>query len=108
GREYARKEPRERACSMVHEGVDINDVGGYSTRPAGYTEITEEEEISRVIPVIEAISDLGPDISIDTFRGSVARRALEAGATMINDQWRGTYDETILDAARDFDAPIFL
>ncbi|KKK34819.1 dihydropteroate synthase [Salinicoccus sediminis] len=96
-----------RARSMVHEGVDIIDVGGYSTRP-GYTEITEEEEISRVVPVIEAIRDLGPAISIDTFRGPVARRALEAGATMINDQWRGTYDETILDAARDFDAPIFL
>ncbi|HIW13091.1 MAG TPA: dihydropteroate synthase [Candidatus Salinicoccus stercoripullorum] len=108
GRYNSVKDALERARSMVHEGVDIIDVGGYSTRPAGYTEITEEEEISRVIPVIEAISDLGPDISIDTFRGPVARRALEAGATMINDQWRGTYDETILDAARDFDAPIFL
>ncbi|AKG75132.1 dihydropteroate synthase [Salinicoccus halodurans] len=95
------------ARRMTDEGVDIIDVGGYSTRP-GYTEITEAEEIDRVVPVIEAIRDFGPGISIDTFRGSVARRALEAGATMINDQWRGTYDETILDVARDFDAPIFL
>lgn len=96
-----------RARMMVGEGVDIIDVGGYSTRP-GYTEITEAEEIERVVPVIEAIRDFGPEISIDTFRGPVARKALGAGATMINDQWRGIYDETILDAARDFDAPIFL
>ncbi|WP_411842987.1 dihydropteroate synthase [Salinicoccus sp. HZC-1] len=95
------------ARRMVEEGVDIIDVGGYSTRP-GYTEITEAEEIGRVVPVIEAIRDFGVEISIDTFRGPVAKRALQAGATMINDQWRGTYDETILDAARDFDAPIFL
>lgn len=95
------------ARRMTEEGVDIIDVGGYSTRP-GYTEITEAEEIDRVVPVIEAIHDFGPEISIDTFRGPVARKALAAGATMINDQWRGTYDETIFDAARDFDAPIFL
>src|SRR5690625_103941 len=96
-----------RAHEMVEEGVDIIDVGGYSTRP-GYTEITEEEEISRVKPVIEAIRNLGVEISIDTFRSNVARAALEAGATMINDQWRGTYDEAILDVAAEFDAPIFL
>lgn len=96
-----------RAREMVDEGVDIIDVGGYSTRP-GYTEITEQEEIDRVKPVIEAIKDFGVEISIDTFRSNVARTALEAGATMINDQWRGTYDEKILDVAAEFDAPIFL
>lgn len=97
----------ERAHEMVDEGVDIIDVGGYSTRP-GYTEISEQEEIDRVKPVIEKIKDLGVEISIDTFRSNVARAALEAGATMINDQWRGTYDEKILDVAAEFDAPIFL
>lgn len=97
----------ERAREMVDEGVDIIDVGGYSTRP-GYTEISEQEEIDRVKPVIEKIKDLGVEISIDTFRSNVARAALEAGATMINDQWRGTYDEKILDVAAEFDAPIFL
>ena len=96
-----------RAREMVDEGVDIIDVGGYSTRP-GYTEITEQEEIDRVKPVIEAIKDFGVEISIDTFRSNVARTALEAGATMINDQWRGTYDEKILDVAAEFDAPILL
>lgn len=97
----------KRAHEMVDEGVDIIDVGGYSTRP-GYTEITEDEEIGRVKPVIEAIRNLGVEISVDTFRSEVARAALKAGATMINDQWRGMYDEEILDVAAEFDVPIFL
>ena len=95
------------AGRMIDEGADIIDVGGYSTRP-GYTEITEEEEISRIVPVIEKIKGSEADISVDTFRGSVARAAIEAGATMINDQWRGTYDEGILDVAAEFGTPIFL
>ena len=97
----------ERAQQMVGEGADIIDVGGYSTRP-GHEEISAEEEIDRVVPVIEAIRDIGVDIAIDTFRGDVAQAALEAGATMINDQWRGTYDETILDVASEYEVPIFL
>lgn len=96
-----------RTLEMVKEGADIIDVGGYSTRP-GHAEVSEEEEINRVVPVIEAIGDLDIDISIDTFRSSVAERALEAGATMINDQWRGLYDEKILDVAAKFEVPIFL
>ncbi|WP_229716689.1 dihydropteroate synthase, partial [Salinicoccus roseus] len=97
----------ERAREMVGEGADIIDVGGYSTRP-GHEEISAEEEIRRIVPVIEAIRDIGVDIAIDTFRGDVARAALDAGATMINDQWRGTYDETILDVASEYEVPIFL
>ncbi|WP_271401727.1 dihydropteroate synthase [Salinicoccus roseus] len=97
----------ERAREMVGEGADIIDVGGYSTRP-GHEEISAEEEIRRIVPVIETIRDIGVDIAIDTFRGDVARAALEAGATMINDQWRGTYDETILDVASEYEVPIFL
>lgn len=97
----------ERAREMVGEGADIIDVGGYSTRP-GHEEISAEEEIRRIVPVIEAIRDIGVDIAIDTFRGDVARTALEAGATMINDQWRGTYDETIFDVASEYEVPIFL
>lgn len=99
----------KRALSMVEEGVDIIDVGGYSTRP-GYTEITAETEIERTVPVVKAIREAGvtADISVDTFRSEVARAVLEAGATMINDQWRGIYDEKILDVVAEFDAPIFL
>ena len=99
----------KRAAEMVEEGVDIIDVGGYSTRP-GYTEITAETEIERTVPVVKAIRQVGitADISVDTFRSEVARAVLEAGATMINDQWRGIYDEKILDVVAEFDAPIFL
>lgn len=98
-----------RAEEMVAEGVDIIDVGGYSTRP-GYTEITAETEIGRTVPVVKAIRAAGitVDISVDTFRSEVARAVLEAGATMINDQWRGTYDDKILDVVAEFEAPIFL
>ena len=98
-----------RALSMVEEGVDIIDVGGYSTRP-GYTEITVETEIERTVPVVKALREAGVtvDISVDTFRSEVARAVLEAGATMINDQWRGIFDEKILDVVAEFDAPIFL
>ena len=100
----------QRALEMVEEGVDIIDVGGYSTRPGGYTEITADTEIERTVPVIKAIRAAGVtvDISVDTFRSEVARAVLEAGATMINDQWRGIYDEKILDIAAEYDAPIFL
>lgn len=99
----------KRALEMVDEDVDIIDVGGYSTRP-GYTEITAETEIERTVPVVKAIRAAGvtADISVDTFRSEVARAVLEAGATMINDQWRGIYDEKILDVVAEFDAPIFL
>lgn len=99
----------KRALEMVEEGADIIDVGGYSTRP-GYTEITAEEEIERTAPVVKALREAGitVDISVDTFRSDVARAVLEAGATMINDQWRGIYDEKILDVVAEFDVPIFL
>lgn len=99
----------QRAKEMVEEGVDIIDIGGYSTRP-GFTEISVETEIERTVPVVKAIRAAGitTDISVDTFRSEVARAVLEAGATMINDQWRGMYDEKILDVVAEFDAPIFL
>ncbi|MGL4741759.1 MAG: dihydropteroate synthase [Sarcina sp.] len=75
-----------RAKEMIKEGADIIDIGGESTRP-GHKIISEEEEIRRVVPVIEAIKKEIPDaiISIDTYKGIVAREAIEAGADMIND-----------------------
>lgn len=97
------------ACQMVQDGANIIDIGGYSTRP-GHTKISVEEEINRVVPIVKAISDLNLDvgISVDTFRSEVAKAALENGATLINDQWRGTYDDKILDVVREFDVPIIL
>ena len=75
-----------RAKEMVDEGVDIVDVGGVSTRP-GYQEVTLEEELNRVVPVVEALIELNVQISIDTYRSEVAEACLKLGATMINDQW---------------------
>lgn len=80
---------------MIAEGADIIDVGGESTRP-GHRQITEEEEIQRVTPVIEAIrSRFDVPVSIDTYKGSVAEAALKAGADLVNDIWGLKYDETI-------------
>lgn len=60
------------AREMIEEGADIIDIGGYSTRP-GYTEISIEEELNRVIPVIEALKDEKVLLSVDTFRSEVAQ-----------------------------------
>lgn len=77
----------ERALQMIEEGADIIDVGGESTRP-GYTPVDEEEEIRRVIPVIERLSKISDVIiSVDTMKANVALRALEAGAHIVNDVW---------------------
>mgnify|MGYP000235510147 FL=1 len=77
--------------AMIAEGADIIDIGGESTRP-GAIRITEEEELSRVIPVVKELSLQGAVISIDTMRSGVARAAVEAGATYINDVSGGLAD----------------
>lgn len=73
--------------AMLAEGADIIDVGGESTRP-GYTLITEQEEIERIVPVIEAIKKrFDVPVSIDTYKAAVAKAAVEAGADLVNDIW---------------------
>jgi len=75
------------ARSMIEDGADILDIGGESTRP-GYTPVSEEEELKRVIPVIQKLSSsVNVPISIDSTKYEVVRQSLEAGATIINDQW---------------------
>ena len=69
---------------LIAEGAAILDVGGESTRP-GAAAVGAEEEIARVLPVIEGLADAGAVISIDTSKAAVARAALEAGATVVND-----------------------
>lgn len=83
----------ETARKMVADGATFLDVGGYSTRP-GATDVSPAEEADRVLPVVEAILADFPDalISIDTFRASVARQAIGAGACLINDVSGGTLD----------------
>ena len=78
---------------MVEQGADIIDVGGESTRP-GYTLISDEEEISRVVPVIEAIKErFDVPISLDTYKSAVAQAGIQAGADLINDIWGLKYDD---------------
>lgn len=86
----------EQAGRMVSEGADILDIGGYSTRP-GASEVTPEEEKQRVVPVIRALREQFPELtlSIDTFRAEVACEALLAGANWVNDVSGGRWDETM-------------
>lgn len=80
---------------MIADGADIIDVGGESTRP-GHEVITDEEEIARVAPVIEAIrKNFDIPISIDTYKGAVTEAALQAGADLVNDIWGFKHDEQV-------------
>ena len=82
----------KQAERLISEGADIIDVGGESTRP-GHIQITSEEEISRVVPIIEKISkNLNTIISIDTYKYDVAKEAIKVGANIINDIWGLQYD----------------
>lgn len=83
------------AEKMINEGADIIDIGGESTRP-GYTPVSDDEEISRVVPVIEKIKDnFDIPISADTYKSAVAEAAAKAGADLINDIWGFKYDEKL-------------
>ncbi|WP_405353552.1 dihydropteroate synthase [Fusobacterium vincentii] len=83
----------KQAERLISEGADIIDVGGESTRP-GHIQITSEEEISRVVPIIEKISkNLDTIISIDTYKYDVAKEAIKVGANIINDIWGLQYDD---------------
>eukprot|EP00871_Galdieria_phlegrea_P003030 jgi/Galph1/3728/GphlegSOOS_G2435.1 len=86
--------------------VDIIDVGGQSTKP-GTDYVSEEEELSRVLPVIKAIRELVPSaiISIDTFRHHVAQQAVQAGANIVNDVSAGLLDEQMLDTVVSLGVP---
>jgi dihydropteroate synthase len=93
---------------MVENGADIIDIGGESTRP-GYSVISEDEEIDRVVSVIEAISKhVSVPISIDTYKAKVAERAIEAGAHIINDIWGAKADDKMAAVAAEYNVPIIL
>ncbi len=98
-------DPAEHAGRLLEAGADALDVGGESTRP-GFTEVPEEEELRRVIPVVERLRSRQPEltISVDTRKSRVAARALEAGANWINDVSGGSYDPEILQVAAKRDA----
>lgn len=95
GGEHATREAAiSHGLAMHARGADIVDVGGESTRP-GADRIPESEELDRVLPVVAALSNEGVRVSIDTMRASVARRAVEAGASMVNDVSGGQADDAM-------------
>lgn len=97
-----------RGKRFAAEGADILDVGGESTRPEA-APVTEEEELRRVIPVVERlVREAGLPVSVDTYRYEVARRALLAGAAMINDIWGLAREPRLADLAAEHGAPVVL
>jgi dihydropteroate synthase len=108
GRHADRESAITHGLRMLDEGADIIDVGGESTRP-GAAEVGAEEETRRVIPVIEELSrKTGVVISVDTTKAAVARRAMEAGACIINDVSALTHDAGMLDVAAEYKAGVVL
>ncbi len=100
GRYASVRAATDRARRMVDEGADLIDVGGESTRP-GAADVAVDEELARTVPVIEQISSLGVTISIDTRKATVAKAALDAGASIVNDVSAGTYDDAMLPLVAD-------
>ena len=98
----------EHGLRMVEEGADIIDVGGESTRPSA-ADVTLEEEVRRVVPVIEALAKrTDAPISVDTRKSAVARRAVDAGAQIINDVSALRHDPALLDVASAHGTPVVL
>lgn len=97
-----------RAEEMVKQGVDIIDIGGESTRP-NYERISDQQELERVLPVIEAITNnLDITLSVDTYKSVVAREAIKAGAHIINDIWGAKADSEMAKVAAEYQVPIIL
>ena len=99
----------EQAGKMLREGATILDIGGMSSRP-GAEPVPEAEELARVLPAIEAIAKAHPEalISIDTWRASVARGAVAAGAHIVNDISAGRFDEQLYATVGELGVPYIL
>ena len=94
------------AEEMIEEGAMLIDIGGESTRP-GYTMISDEEEIERVVPVIEALkSRFDVPLSLDTYKSKVAKAGIESGIDLINDIWGLKYDKAMDKVVADSGLPI--
>lgn len=98
----------KRAEELIDAGADILDIGGESTRP-GYTPVSAEEEIERIIPVIEnVIARFNTPISVDTYKAKTAKAAVLAGASIINDIWGAKADPEMAKVAASLEVPIIL
>lgn len=109
GRYKSAEQAVKEAENMLEDGADFIDIGGYSSRP-GALDISESEEADRVLPVIEKLIKVRPEvlISIDTFRSGVARQALQAGAALVNDISGGHRDPGMLPLIAEMRVPCIL
>lgn len=109
GRRTTKREILLHAEEMLKEGATFIDVGAYSSRP-GAVNISEEEELERILPVVESLVKNFPDIliSIDTFRSKVARECIAAGAALINDISGGSLDPDMMKTAAEFQVPYII
>lgn len=109
GRDKTEKDYLNHAERMLNDGATFIDVGAYSSRP-GATDISEEEELKRMIPVVQLLLKEFPEVllSIDTFRSEVAKQSVANGAAIINDISGGSLDENMLKTVADLQVPYIL
>lgn len=109
GNYFSVSDAMDRAEALLEEGADIIDMGAYSSRP-GAEWVSEEEELARLLPVLDELGRYFPDaiISIDTFRAGVARQAIEHGAHIINDIGGGTLDPEMFPTIASLQVPYIL
>lgn len=100
----------KKAELLLNQGADILDLGGMSTHFLASSEITLDEELKRVVPTVEAIMKEFPEviISVDTYRSEVAKRSVEAGASIINDISAGVLDEKMFETVAELNVPYIL
>jgi len=103
------EEALKKTAAFLEAGATIIDIGAYSSRP-GAADITEQEELDRIVPVVEALVKAFPEavLSIDTFRAAVAKATVEAGAHIINDISGGTLDDRMFDTVAQLNVPYIL
>ncbi|MCK5636702.1 MAG: dihydropteroate synthase, partial [Thermoplasmatales archaeon] len=108
GKFFSVDEAVKQAVRMVEEGVDIIDIGGESTRPGSNT-ISLDEEMNRVLPVVEElVKKIKIPISVDTYKSEIAKKSLDLGASMINDISALRGDKKLANVVADYDVPICL
>ena len=98
-----------KTAAFLQAGATIIDIGAYSSRP-GAADVSEQEELERIVPVVEALSKAHPEavLSIDTFRANVARAAIQAGGHIINDISGGALDPAMFETVAELDVPYIL
>ena len=108
GQHYAATDAIAHAARMIAEGASIIDVGGESTRPVQALRISVEEEQRRILPVIEAVAQMGTTISVDTMNPQTARAAIAAGAHIINDVSGLNVSDEMIETAAELQVPYIL